>query len=183
MAKKVVVPIAQGFEEIEAVTVIDILRRAGIEVTVAGVSPSPITGRTGIRLVPDVSIDQVKAADYDMVVLPGGSEGTTRLAKCASTQRLLKEAAGQEKYLAAICAAPTVLSGLGLIDGKRVTSHPSVESKMSRVVYWDNRVVVDGKIITSRAPGTAMEFAMALVEILAGKAKVEEVNRGVLAKL
>jgi len=183
MAKKVVVPIAQGVEEIEAVTVIDILRRAGVEVTVAGVSPDPIVGRNGIRLVADCPIEGVKAADVDMVVLPGGAQGTEHLAKCAATQRLLKEAAQQGKYLAAICAAPTVLAGLGLITDKQVTSHPSVACKLDRVAYREDRVVIDGRIITSRGPGTAMEFAMALVEILAGKEKVAEVNRGVLADI
>ncbi|MEW6325171.1 MAG: DJ-1 family glyoxalase III [Nitrospirota bacterium] len=183
MKKTVVVPLAQGFEEIEAVTVIDILRRAGVEVIVAGVSPDPITGRNGIRLVADRPISEVKAADIDMVVLPGGAQGTEYLAKCASTQQLLKDSAARGKYLAAICAAPTVLSGLGLIDGKRVTSHPSVETKLGKVSYSDHRVVIDGNVITSRSPGTAMEFAMALVEILAGKEKAGEINKGVLARL
>lgn len=183
MTKKVVVPIAQGVEEIEAVTVIDILRRAGIEVTVAGVSPDPISGRNGIRLVADCPIEGVDAADVDMVVLPGGMQGAEHLGKCAATQRLLKEAAQQGKYLAAICAAPTVLAGLGLIAGKQVTSHPSVAGKLGRVAYREDRVVIDGRIITSRGPGTAMEFAMTLVEILAGKEKVAEVNRGVLARI
>ena len=183
MKKRVVVPLAQGFEEIEAVTVIDILRRAGIEVTVAGVSPDPIVGRNGIRLMADCSISAVEAADVDMVVLPGGAQGAEHLARCAETQRLVKDAAQQNKYLAAISAAPAVLSELGLINGKQITSHPSVEHKLGSVVYSDKRVVIDGKIITSRGPGTAMEFAMALVEILAGKAAADEVNRGVLAKL
>jgi protein deglycase len=183
MKKKVVVPIAQGFEEIEAVTVIDILRRADVEVTVAGVSPDPITGRNGIKLVADCPVADVKAAEYDMVVLPGGAEGTAHLAKCASTRQLIKDAAQQGKYLAAICAAPTVLSGLGLIEGKRVTSHPSVENDLGKVSYTQDRIVIDGKLITSRSPGTAMEFAMALAELLAGKEKVAEINKGVLAKL
>lgn len=183
MAKRVVVPIAQGFEEIEAVTVIDILRRAGIEVIVAGVSPDPIKGRNGIQLVADCPIEKVKATDVDMVILPGGAEGAAHLAQCASTQQLLKDAAAQGKYLAAICAAPTVLSGLGLLNGKRATSHPSVENKLGKVIYSDSRVVIDGKIITSRSPGTAMEFSMTLVRLLLGKGKVAEVNRGVLAKI
>jgi 4-methyl-5(b-hydroxyethyl)-thiazole monophosphate biosynthesis len=183
MAKTVVVPIAQGVEEIEAVTVIDILRRAGLEVVAAGVTPDPITGRSGIRLLADRPIEQVKPADVDMVVLPGGAEGTAHLQQSVAVQRLIKEAAGRGKHVAAICAAPTVLSSLGLITGKHVTSHPSVEGKLGRVAYREERVVIDGNIITSRAPGTAMEFALALVEVLAGKEKVAEVNRGVLAKL
>ena len=183
MAQKVVMPIAQGFEEIEAVTVIDILRRAGVDVVVAGVSPGPIIGRNGIRLVPDCSINDVKSEDLDMVILPGGAEGTERMLNDAATRRLINDVVRQEKYLGAICAAPTILSSMGLLKGKRATSHPSVEQKMADVEYRNDRVVVDGRIVTSRSPGTAMEFAMALVEILVGKEKVEEVNRGVLAKL
>jgi len=183
MPKKVVVPIAQGVEEIEAVTVIDILRRAGIDVIVAGVTADPITGRSNIRLLADRPIEQVRSVEIDMVILPGGAEGTAHLQQSESVQRLIKETTTQGKPVAAICAAPMVLSSLGLITGKRVTSHPSVEGKLGRVTYREERVVIDGTIITSRAPGTAMEFAMALVEVLVGKEKVAEVNRGVLANI
>jgi protein deglycase len=183
MAKKVVVPIAQGVEEIEAVTVIDILRRAGVEVTVAGVTPNPITGRSNIRLLADQPIEQVKSAEVDMVILPGGAEGTAHLRQSAAVQRLITETVAKGKPVAAICAAPTVLEGLGLLRGRRITSHPSVHDKLGGVDYTDDRVVIDGGIITSRGPGTAMEFAMTLVEILAGKEKVAEVNRGVLANI
>jgi 4-methyl-5(b-hydroxyethyl)-thiazole monophosphate biosynthesis len=183
MAKKVVVPIASGVEEVEAVTVIDILRRAGVEVTVAGVTPDPIIGRNKIRLMADCPMSKVKAADYDMIVLPGGAEGTMRMQNDAATVRLIKEAAQQGKYVAAICAAPAILARLGLLKGKAATSHPSVQKDLTEATYREDRVVIDGKIITSRAPGTAMEFAMALVEILAGKGVVTEINRGVLAKL
>ncbi|HUJ80034.1 MAG TPA: DJ-1 family glyoxalase III [Nitrospiria bacterium] len=183
MARRVVVPIAQGVEEIEAVTVIDILRRAGIDVTVAGVTADPVTGRSKIRLLADRPIDQVKSADVDMVILPGGAEGTGHLQRSVAVKRLIKEIAALGKPVAAICAAPTVLAGLGLLNGKRVTSHPSVEHNLGPVNYAEDRVIVDGGIITSRGPGTAMEFAMALVEILAGKEKVAEVNRGVLANI
>jgi 4-methyl-5(b-hydroxyethyl)-thiazole monophosphate biosynthesis len=183
MAKRVVVPIAQGVEEIEAVTVIDILRRAGVEVTVAGVTADPITGRNRIRLLADCPIDQVNPAELDMIILPGGAEGTNQLQQSAAVRRLIMEIAAQGKQVAAICAAPTVLSGLGLLKGKRVTSHPSVETQLGGTDYTNERVVVDGNVITSRGPGTAMEFAMALVEILAGKEKAAEVNHGVLAKI
>jgi 4-methyl-5(b-hydroxyethyl)-thiazole monophosphate biosynthesis len=183
MAKKVVIPIAQGVEEIEAVTVIDILRRAGVEVTVAGVTPDPIVGRNKIKFVADCPVSEVRGADYDMVVLPGGAEGTAHLRQSDAVRRLITETVAKSKPVAAICAAPTVLEDLGLLKGRRVTSHPSVHDKLGGVNYTDDRVVIDGGIITSRGPGTAMEFAMALVEVLAGKEKVAEVNRGVLAKI
>jgi len=185
--KQVVVPLAHGFEEIEAVTVVDILRRAGISVTVAGVEegspPGAIEGRTGIRLVPDMAIDEVKGPDFDMIVLPGGLKGTQTLQKDPRVARLLRSFQEGERYIAAICAAPTVLAAHGMIAGRRLTSHPSVREQLSGAVYDEGRVVVDGRLVTSRGPGTAMEFAMVLVEILMGRQKMEEVNQGVLAKV
>lgn len=185
--KQVVVPLAHGFEEIEAVTVVDILRRAGISVTIAGVEagtpPCAVEGRAGIQLVPDLSLDEVKASDFDMVVLPGGLKGTETLRKDSRVARLLRSFQEDERYIAAICAAPTVLAAHGMIAGRKLTSHPSVKAQMSGAFYDEGRVVIDGKLVTSRGPGTAMEFAMALVEILVGRQKVEEVNQGVLAKV
>ncbi len=185
--KRVVVPLAHGFEEIEAVTVVDILRRAGISVTIAGVEagapPCAVEGRTGIKLVPDLSLDEVKASDFDMVVLPGGLKGTQILQKDPRVARLLRYFQEGERYIAAICAAPTVLAAHGMIEGRKLTSHPSVQAQLPGALYDEGRVVIDGKLVTSRGPGTAMEFAMALVEILMGRQKVEEVNQGVLAKV
>jgi 4-methyl-5(b-hydroxyethyl)-thiazole monophosphate biosynthesis len=185
--KRVVVPLAHGFEEIETVTVVDILRRAGISVTVAGVEtgspPGAIEGRTGIRLVPDLSIDEVKASDFDMIVLPGGLKGTQTLQKDSRVAQLLRSLQAGDRYIAAICAAPTVLAAHGMIAGRRLTSHPSVREQLSGAIYDEGRVVIDGRLVTSRGPGTAMEFAMALVEILMGREKVEEINQGVLAKI
>ncbi len=184
--KRVVVPVAHGFEEIETVTVVDILRRAGVSVTIAGVEggvpPAVVEGRTGIKLVPDVTIDKVEATDFDMIVLPGGLKGTQTLAKDTRVARLLPLFQEGERYIAAICAAPTVLAAHGMIAGRRLTSHPSVKEQLTGAVYDEGRVVIDGRLVTSRGPGTAMEFAMALVEILMGKKKVEEINQGVLAK-
>lgn len=185
--KKVLVPLAHGFEEIEAITVIDILRRAGIEVTVAGVVPGDIEGRVRIRIKPDTLIESVMEKDFDMIVLPGGAAGATYLKQDPRIIRLLRETAEQGKYTAAICAAPTVLSAAGLLSGKSVTSHPSVQSDLQEgsagVSYRKDRVVVDDHVVTSRSPGTAMEFAMKLVEILEGRGKMEEINRSVMARL
>src|SRR5438128_214818 len=185
--KRVIVPLAHGFEEIEAVTVVDILRRAGISVTLAGVErgapPAVIEGRTGIKLVPDMALDAINAADFDMVVLPGGLEGAQTLQKDVRVARLLRSLLESDRYIAAICAAPMVLAANGMIGGRKLTSHPSVRGQLTGLVYDEGRVVIDGKLVTSRGPGTAMEFAMALVEILMGRQKVEEINQGVLAKV
>jgi protein deglycase len=181
--KRVLVPIAPGFEEIEAVTVIDILRRAGVEVTVAGTVSGEIAGRSRIKLMPDVLLEAAAAREFDMIVLPGGSEGAENLKKDPRVKQILRDTAARGHYLTAICAAPTVLSAAGLLDGKKVTSHPSVKGDLSETKYSDDRVVTDGRIITSRSPGTAMEFAMKLVEVLENRSKMEEVNKSVLARL
>ena len=181
--KRVVIPLAPGFEEIEAITVIDILRRAGVEVVTAGTDETPIPGRCGIRVVPDCSLDLVRAEDFDMVVLPGGMGGTEHLKKDGRVLSLVRGMQRDDKYTSAICAAPAVLSAVGIIDGRRITSHPTVKASLTEAIYVEERVVVDGRLVTSRAPGTAMEFAYTLVELLVGKEKVHEVNEGVMAKI
>lgn len=179
----VLVPLAEGFEEIEAITVIDILRRAGVEVVAAGLKEGAVVGRSGIRVAPDCALNAVLSRPFDMIILPGGLPGTTHLKEDPRIRQLVKEQASKGKYTAAICAAPTVLHAVGLTAGRTLTSHPSVQGTLTESRYLEERVVVDGALITSRSPGTAMEFAFALVEILCGKEKAEEVNRGVLARL
>ena len=183
--KRVVVPLAHGFEEIETITVVDILRRAGVSVTMASVEkeapPGAIEGRSGIKIVPDRPISELQASDFDMLVLPGGLKGAQALQKDAHVARLLEDFQKTDRYIAAICAAPIVLAAHGMIAGRRLTSHPSVKDQLAGAVYDDHRVVIDGRLVTSRGPGTAMEFAMALVEILEGRKKMEEVRDAVLA--
>lgn len=180
--KRVLVPIAPGFEEIEAVTVIDVLRRAGVEVTVAGTESGPIEGSRGIRLLPDKPLGEVKSEEFEMVVLPGGTQGVENLRKHPRLLPLVGEFFSQGKPVGAICAAPSLLASAGLLRGKKATSHPSVREKVAEsATYSENRVVVDGKLVTSRGPGTSMEFALALVEILAGPEKVSELKRAMLA--
>lgn len=181
--KRVLIPLAPGFEEIEAITVVDILRRADIEVVIAGTEASPIQGRCKIKVVTDTRLEDVVEQDFDMVVLPGGLEGTENLKKNPLISKLLRKMEKTGKYISAICAAPTVLSAIGLIKGRRLTSHPSVKDSISEATYLEERVVVDGHLVTSRAPGTAMEFAYKLVEILVGEGKVHEVNQGVMAQI
>jgi len=184
MPKRVLVPLAPGFEEIEAITVIDILRRAGVEVLVAGTQPGPIEASRKTRHLPDCGMDDVDTESLDMIVLPGGLPGATNLRKDARVQRVVSMLAAKNRHVAAICAAPSVLAAYGLLKGRRATGHPSVQGEIGPVAsVSQDRVVVDGSIVTSQAAGTAMEFAFALVEILCGPEKAAEVNKGVLAKL
>lgn len=180
--KKVLVVLAPGFEEIEALVPVDILRRAGAAVTVAGTANGPVTGRSRISVVPDTTVDKA-GEGFDMLVLPGGAPGTENLKKDERVRAVVKKMAEEGKLIAAICAAPTVLSALGVSRGRTVTSHPSVRSQLKDEKVSDERVVVDGSLITSQGPGTAMEFAFRLVEELFGKEKAIEVNKGVLAKV
>ena len=175
---KALIPLAQGCEELEAVTVIDILRRAGVEVVSAGLDAQPVRASRGTVLIPDTTLDAALEHGYDMVVLPGGQPGTDNLKKDVRILDLLKRMAQQGKYVAAICAAPSVLAAAGLLDGKRATCFPTCLDDFPRVNLQTAAVVEDGKLITSRGPGTAMDFALILVERLMGHAKRLEVEAG-----
>lgn len=163
---KVLVPLADGCEELEAVTIIDLLRRAGIEVVVAGLKPGIVTASRGVQLVPDLSLDVALKDNYDMVVLPGGMPGAANLKNDVRIIELLKQMAAAGKYTAAICAAPMVLAEAGILNGKQATSYPGFLDAIPDVTLSSAAVVRDGKVLTSRGPGTAMDFALALVEVL-----------------
>lgn len=180
--KKVIMPLAPGFEEIEALAVVDILRRAGAEVVVAGTVEGPVEGRNRIRVIPDTTLDKA-GLEFDMVVLPGGAAGTENLKRDSRVKRLVEELYAKGRLVTAICAAPTVLSAAGVTKDRRVTSHPGVRAEIIAAVVSDERVVVDGNVITSQGPGTAIEFAFRLVEELFGPGKAQEVNAKVLARL
>jgi len=179
---KVVVPLAEGFEEIEFSTIVDILRRAGVDVTVAGIQEGVIDGAHGVRITPDTLIDTVSADDFDAITLPGGYPGFANLGESEKVLKLLREMHDRNKYVTAICGAPSVLAKAGVIQGKRATIYPGMENTLTGAQPSEERVVVDGKIITSRGPGTAMEFAIKLVEVLAGKSMAEQVTQSTLAK-
>ena len=181
--KRVLIPLAPGFEEIEALAVVDILRRAGAEAITAGTVENPIEGRNRIRVLADAFLDSVKNQDFDMIVLPGGAVGTENLKNDARVKEIVERLHKKGKLVTAICAAPTVLSAIGITAGRTITSHPTVRTKLQREKLSEERVVVDGNIITSQGPGTAIEFAFKLVEVLFGKEKVLEVNKGVLARI
>lgn len=178
----VLVPLAPGCEELEAVTVIDLLRRAGIEVTSAGLEPGAVRASRGVVLLPDTSLDEALKREFDMVVLPGGGPGAEHLDKDPRIAALLERMADAGRYVAAICAAPKVLAHAGLLEGRRATSYPGFLDKMNLpgVTYSEEAVVRDGKVITSRGPGTAIDFALTLVELLAGREKRDQVERGLV---
>ena len=173
---KVLVLLAQGCEEIEAVTVIDILRRAGVEVTSAGLDDLPVLASRGVMLLPDTTLDLAQQQNFDMIVLPGGQPGTDNLKADQRVIALLQKMAQQEKDVAAICAAPSVLAAAGFRDGRKASCYPTCLDDFPKVNLQTAAVVEDGKLITSRGPGTAMDFALTLVERLAGKTKRQEVE-------
>lgn len=175
---KVLVPLAQGCEEIEAVTVIDILRRAKIEVVSASLDAQPVRASRGVMLLADTTLESALLQEFDMIALPGGQPGSNNLKADARIIALLQKMAAQGKYVAAICAAPSVLATAGLLDGKQATCFPGALDPFPLVQQQHAAVVTDGKLVTSRGPGTALDFALTLVELLTGKAKREEVTAG-----
>jgi 4-methyl-5(b-hydroxyethyl)-thiazole monophosphate biosynthesis len=176
----VLLPLANGSEDLEAITVLNILRRAGIEAVSASLNGQAIRGSRGTVIVPDTSLDEALKRDFDMVVLPGGQPGTNNLKADARIIKLVRDMATDGRYVCAICAAPSILAVAGLLDGKNATSFPGALDAFPRVSRQSQAVVEDGKLITSRGPGTAMDFALTLVERLSGKSKREEVEAGLV---
>ncbi|MEJ2345382.1 MAG: DJ-1/PfpI family protein [Gammaproteobacteria bacterium] len=174
----VLVPLAQGCEEIEAVTIVDLLRRGGVEVVTAGLDERPVRASRGTVLVPDTTLEQVLERDFDMIALPGGQPGADNLAADERLQRLLQHTAGRGAYTAAICAAPRVLADAGLLHGRQATSFPGAldDRAVENLTYREQPVVTDRRVVTSRGPGTAMDFALHLLELLQGRAKRDEVE-------
>jgi len=182
---RVLIPLANGCEELEAVTLIDLLRRAGIEVLTAGLAAGVVTASHGTRLLPDRTLDEVMAEDFDMIVLPGGLPGSSNLDADPRIHQLLARHHAEDRFVAAICAAPRVLANAGLLKGKAATAYPGalVISNYPELDLLSAPVVVDGKIITSRGPGTAMDFALQLIESLEGRARRDEVETALVREL
>lgn len=179
----VLVPIADGTEEIEAVCIIDILRRAGAEVTVASVGERQITASRGVRIVADCRIEDCGNDDFDLIVLPGGMPGAENLRNSKMLAQLLRRQQSDHKWYAAICAAPAVvLSHHGLLRGRKATGHPAFSDQMTDGRPVAERVVVDGKCVTSQGPGTAFEFALTLVALLFDEGKAAEVATPMLVR-
>lgn len=180
-AKNVLVPLLEGFEEIEAVTIIDVLRRANVPVIVAGERPGPVRGSHGIEVSAEKALADVSADDLRMIALPGGMPGAANLAKHPVVQRLIKELEKRNRYTCAVCAAPMALGAAGVLEGKRATCFPGFEKHLTGARFVEQRVVVDGHVVTSRGPGTSLEFALTLAGILAGHATEERLSNGMLA--
>jgi len=180
--KKVALLLAPGYEELEAVTVVDIMRRAEIVCDIVGIKEGPIPSARNVKIVPDRLIDDIVDETYDIVVLPGGIEGTENLARDNRVVALLTRHLKMGKRVGAICAAPTVLERHNLVTGKTITCHPVSRAAIKKASLSDDKVVEDGLVITSQGPGTAMDFALKLVEILAGEDKVLQLKEGLLVK-
>jgi 4-methyl-5(b-hydroxyethyl)-thiazole monophosphate biosynthesis len=179
----VLVPIANGFEEIEAVSIIDVLRRGGIEVVTASVDrgESQVTGANGITIITNNELKYVDADEFDMVVLPGGHDNAMRLRDSEEVQKILKDFDSKGKKIAAICAAPVALEKAGVIKD-RYTCYPSYEEQIGVEKFTDSQnVVVDQNIITSRGPATAICFGLEIVRELVGEDTYKEIKRGLLA--
>ncbi|XP_064460408.1 Parkinson disease protein 7 homolog [Ornithodoros turicata] len=187
MVQKALLLLAEGAEEMEAVITADVLRRGGIDVTIAGLGgTAPIKCSRNVVVVPDKSLDDaLKEPSYDVVVLPGGLKGSESLAASATVGKLLKDQEKSGRLIAAICAAPIALKSHGVGCGKKVTSHPSKKDEVSSgdYKYSEDRVVVDGQLITSRGPGTAFEFALAIVEKLQNKEAANKLVPPMLLKV
>ena len=175
----VLVPLAQGCEELEAITITDLLVRAGVSVTTCGLDEMPVKASRGTTIIPDTCIDKVMDESYDLIALPGGLPGADHLRDNEQLQLLLKKQAKNNKFLAAICAAPKALAEAGLLNGKTATSYPGILEALDNesINISRNAVEIDGKIVTSRGPGTAMDFALTLIELLEGREKRDEINR------
>ncbi|MCB1738124.1 MAG: DJ-1/PfpI family protein, partial [Gammaproteobacteria bacterium] len=167
---RVLVPLASGCEELEAITIIDVLRRGGIEVISVGLEAGPVTCSRRCVIVPDTTLDAVLEEEFDMVVLPGGLPGADHLNADPRIIGLLQAINARGGYTAAICAAPKVLATAGLLDGRSATSYPGVLAaiEVPGLRFTSDPVVADERVITSQGPGTAMDFALALVDVLAG---------------
>jgi len=184
MAKKALVPIADGIEEIEAVCIIDTLRRAGAEVTVASVDNLLVTASRGVKLVADVLIVDCVGQTYDCIALPGGMPGAEHLRDSTELIGMLKKQKTAGRLYAALCASPAVaLHPHGLLEGVRATCFPTARGMLNAAMVSDERVVVDGNCVTSQGPGTAIEFALKLVELLLGAKKAKEVGDPMLVRV
>ena len=174
--KKVLMILANGFEEIEVAAPVDILRRAGADVTLAALTGEEVSGARGICYKADSSLDEVYDKDFDMLILPGGGRGTANLAASERVLTLIHRYKNENRRIAAICAAPTVLAKAGVTKGITLTSFPGTEDAFEPEYYVTEKVVTDGLFTTSRGPGTAIDFALELVELLYGTIKKEEIK-------
>jgi 4-methyl-5(b-hydroxyethyl)-thiazole monophosphate biosynthesis len=172
--------LAPGFEEAEALVPVDMLRRANIETATVSITGEPVPGSHGVTVLADVTLDEVDLSRADMIVLPGGGPGYKNLGKEPKVEQLVRNAAEKGLWVAAICAAPTLLGRWGLLEGKNAVCYPGMEEGLTGAQpQMDQGFVADGKIITGRAAGSAFDFGLALVEALAGAAEADKVRHGI----
>jgi len=178
---KVLIPLANGCEEMEAVIIIDTLRRAELDVTAVGLTAGIITAANGVKLVPDTTWDQINPDDFDVLLLPGGFGGTVALSEHAGVQQALRDFDAKGKWVGSICAAALALHAAGILEGKRFTCYPGVEEKLpSNMQPVNEVVVVDGHLITSQGPGTAFEFALKVIAECSSPNLAASVRAGLL---
>lgn len=180
--KKVALLLAEGFEEVEAITPADYLRRCGVDLILAGVTGKKVKGAHGIEVTCDVEAGQL-SGELDGIVIPGGMPGSSNIAADEKSMKIIAAALDSGALVGAICAAPAVVLGAaGLIEGRRYTCYPGCENSFAGAEFSEDRVVVDGNLITSRGPGTAGEFSEALIEYLCGKEAREQIHIGTIQK-
>lgn len=177
---KVGIFMADGCEEIEALTVVDMLRRAGIEIEMISITGNEkINGAHGIRIISDIMKENADYKSYDGIILPGGMPGTLNLGNDEMVQRVIKKFS-ENKLIAAICAAPSVLGMAGLLKGKKATCYPSFEEKLLGATCVEDSVVTDGNVITSRGMGTAIDFSLAIIKYFLGEEKAQEMSKSII---
>ena len=180
--KKAYLFLAYGFEEVEALTTVDLLRRANVQTITVSVSTSnTVTGAHRIPVVSDIKFEEGDFSDADVIIIPGGQPGVDNLNTHDELKNVIKAHAEKGKTVCAICAAPMVLGGMGLLQGKKATCYPGCEGALKGADYCEDRVCVDGNIITSRGVGTAIDFALEIIKTLLGDAEAEKVRKSILA--
>lgn len=182
MARSVAVMLGKGFEPLEMTAPVDVLRRGGADVTLVSVmSDREVLSAQGIMMNADILLDDTNLMDYDLIMLPGGSEGVENLRKSVILAEALRSFMAEGRPIASICAGPTVLASLGLLEGRKATCYPGCEAGFPAGAYVDERVVVDDNLITSQGPATALEFGLAILEKLMGPEKAASVAEDMLA--
>ncbi len=174
--------LAEGFEEVEALCPLDLMRRAGLSVTTVGVGARQITGAHSITVTADITDGDYCDNAPDMIFLPGGMPGTLNLAACPTVIQAIQNAYDRNAYLAAICAAPSILGDMGLLRGKEAICYPGFEARLTGAKISDQPVVCDGKIITAAGMGAALEMGLRIIEVLCGRKKAEELRNAVIAQ-
>lgn len=182
MTQQVALLLADGFEEIEAITIIDVLRRANVPLRTLSLGSKQVTGAHAIKIEADGTLEEEQHKLWEMVIMPGGQAGAEALRDDPRVTSLLEKQLGHNKSVAAICAAPIALGHHGMLKQHRATCYPGFEDQLKGAVFVAEKVVIDGKIITSRGPGTAFEFAFELVNMLVGRTESERLRRAMLVR-